>query len=72
MIKGNYERLPDALKTGSNWLGESTYGTSFKCPNPEAYAHRVNHVEKYFKNGDYSHQFCSYMFIKKQIIIMNS
>lgn len=35
-----HERIPDNLKTGSNWYGDTTYGTKFLHPNPEDYARK--------------------------------
>jgi hypothetical protein len=34
------------LKTGSNWLGNSTYGGFYAEPNPEYFAKKVKIVEK--------------------------
>lgn len=38
--KDDYERIPDNLKTGSNWYGNTTYENFFKQPNPEDYANK--------------------------------
>jgi hypothetical protein len=33
-------RIPDNLKTGYNWYGNTTYNNYFKQPNPEDYTHK--------------------------------
>lgn len=32
--KDEWDRVPDNLKTGSNWFGRTTYESSFQRPNP--------------------------------------
>lgn len=40
------ERLNDNLKTGSLWLGQTSYGNNYRQPNPEDFAKKVKNVEK--------------------------
>ena len=42
--KDNYKYMADQLKTGTNWLGTTTYGNNFSQPNPEYFAKKVKVV----------------------------
>lgn len=55
--RDQHERIPDNLKTGSNWYGNTTYGNYFKAPNPEDYAAKYKIREKLEKNPDFNHQY---------------
>ena len=38
--------MADQLKTGSNWLGTTTYNNFYAEPNPEYMAKKVRVIEK--------------------------
>lgn len=44
--KDNYKYMADQLKTGSNWLGTTTYNNFYAQPNPEYMAKKVQVTEK--------------------------
>lgn len=46
MKKDDYKYIPDQLKTGYDWLGNTTYNNFFPQPNPEYHAKKVKIVEK--------------------------
>lgn len=45
-VKPVKEKMQDTIKTGSVWLGETSYGKNFKQPNPEDFAIKVKNIEK--------------------------
>lgn len=44
--KDDYKYIPDQLKTGTYWLGTTTYSNFYAEPNPEYMAKQVKIVEK--------------------------
>lgn len=40
------EKLYDNLKSGSVWLGETSYGKNYRQPNPEDFAQKYKMTEK--------------------------
>jgi hypothetical protein len=52
-----WDRVRDNLKTGSSWFGSTTYGNSFKCPNPEDYSSKRRVSEKLELSPNFSHQY---------------
>lgn len=55
--KDDYKYIPDNLKTGTNWFGNSHYSDKFREPNPEDYAKKYKIIEKKEDNPDYCHQY---------------
>jgi hypothetical protein len=44
--KDEYKHMPDQLKTGELWVGNTTYDNYFAEPNPEYFAKKVKLIEK--------------------------
>lgn len=55
--KDDYTYFPDQLKTGYDWLGNTSYGNFFGNPNPEYMAKKYKIVEKKEDNPDFSRQY---------------
>lgn len=55
--KDDYTYIPDQLKTGSNWLGKTSYGSFFGSPNPEYMAKPYKNIEKLNVNPDFKNQY---------------
>lgn len=55
--RSEWGKVPDNLRTGSNWYGSTTYGNNFRQPNPEDYAHKYSNIEKYNKDPNYNRQY---------------
>ena len=61
--KDDYKYIPDNLKTGTNWFGNSHYSDKFREPNPEDYAKKYKIIEKKEENPDYCHQYGKFILI---------
>lgn len=55
--KDDYEYIPDQLRTGSNWYGQTTYGKFYAQPNSDYFAKKVKITEKLEENPDFSRQY---------------
>jgi len=53
----DYTYYPDQLKTGYDWLGNSTYRGDYGDQNPEYFAKKVKVDQKKEDNPDYSRQY---------------
>ena len=60
-------KIPDNLKTGSNWFGSTTYGNVFQQPNPEDYAKKYKITEKLDEKPDDKHQYGKFILIQKPL-----
>jgi hypothetical protein len=58
--KDDYTYIPDQLRTGSQWLGRTTYGELYSQPNSAYFAKKVKVVEERRHNPDDSLQYRNY------------
>lgn len=66
--RSEWGKVPDNLRTGSNWYGSTTYGNNFRQPNPEDYAHKYSNIEKYNKDPNYNRQYGKFIVIQKLLM----
>lgn len=55
--KDDYDGIPDNLKTGYQWLGDTTYGDKYRQPNPEDYPAHMKNIDKLLQNPDFKRQY---------------